>query len=282
MITVTNNSVQQINAALLTLNSKNSASNQKLINNAVEAATNTANINLLTTTENITTQVNNSIAEINNSIDEINTQLDDVQDDISGLNTNLIQLRNNLNTFGGQYIQPFSGTISLSKYSDPNIQTHRAAIGHLAFGVSYNSYGVFCSVNFKGWKYFPSQQLSAPEFFMANVDTNARLSSISWTSTTSGGRAEYDLIYNDTQNTIASVISPCVPINGGPAGINALSGGIPKYDNSVTVSFVMPPDVTRVYFNVVMSVNNDSNDEYIPSSIELDGFALQRLGDIRH
>ena len=71
MITVTNNSVQQINAALLTLNSKNSASNQKLINNAVESATNTANINLLTTTENMTTWMNNSIAEVNNSINEV-------------------------------------------------------------------------------------------------------------------------------------------------------------------------------------------------------------------
>lgn len=149
MITVTNNSVQQINAALLTLNSKNSASNQKLINNAVETATNTANINLLTTTENMTTWVNNSIAEVNTSIaevntsiDGINTQLDDVRDDISDINTDISEINqsiSNLQYVTGHLTELSSPTPTFTFYSrdqDPDSTgVHYYATGWIA---SYN------------------------------------------------------------------------------------------------------------------------------------------------
>ena len=148
MITVTNNSVQQINAALLTLNSKNSASNQKLINNAVETATNTANINLLTTTENMTTWVNSSIAEVNNSIDGVNTQLNDVRDDISDINTDISEINQSVSDL--QYV---TGSLTEVSSATPTFTFYSRDQNPDSTGVHYYATGWIASYNIS--PYYP-------------------------------------------------------------------------------------------------------------------------------
>ena len=258
MITVTSNSPQQINAALLALNKSSSVDTSNKLKSIAVDAVNQSNINLQTVQSNLDSRIKN-------------------------MNTRIGELANDMVVFGGQYVQPFASSIPMSKTSNPTVATVRAGIGSLGISIPSNGWATFCSLTFKGWKYFPSTSINAScsNLFLASVNTGSYISGLSWNQDKSY-RLTYTDITSDSEE-LAAIVKPEFQIYGGPTGINNVTGSsTPVFGTSATVSFVIPIDVTTIYLSVAMNVTNDDNNVLIPDTIDVTGFMLQRIDDILH
>jgi hypothetical protein len=259
MITVTSNSPQQINAALLALNKSSSVDTSNKLKSIAADAIGQSNINLQTVQSNLDSRIKN-------------------------INTRLGELANDMVVFGGQYVQPFSDSIPMSKTSSSAVSSLRAGIGSLGINIPSNGWATFCSLTFKGWKYYPSTSIdmSCPNLFLASVSTGSYISGLSWNQDNRSYKLTYTNAISNPEE-LAAIVKPQYQIYGGPTGINNETGsGTPAFGTSATVSFVIPIDVTTIYLSVAMNVTNDDNNAYIPDTIDVTGFMLQRISDIIH